>query len=51
MFDAQLKLFLLEKVLCEIRYAITNRPDWLEIPREGALRPVMPEGQPPPTWP
>lgn len=51
MFDALLKLFLLEKVLYEIRYEMANRPDWLEIPLEGALRLVMPEGQSPPTWP
>ena len=34
-FHAMLDLFLLEKVLYEIRYEATNRPDWLGIPIRG----------------
>jgi maltose alpha-D-glucosyltransferase / alpha-amylase len=37
-FDRLLNLFLLEKVLYEIRYEATNRPDWLPIPVGGAVR-------------
>jgi len=37
-FNRLLELFLLEKVLYEIRYEAANRPDWLGIPLEGALR-------------
>jgi len=36
-FDALLELFLLEKVLYEIRYEADNRPDWLPIPVTGLL--------------
>jgi len=37
-FIRLLDLFLLEKVLYEIRYEAANRPDWLAIPVKGALR-------------
>jgi len=33
--DRLLKLFLLEKVLYEIRYEVANRPAWLRIPLAG----------------
>src|SRR6185369_15787810 len=36
-FDALLQLFMLEKVLYEIRYEAGNRPDWLPIPVTGLL--------------
>jgi len=37
-FIRLLDLFLLEKVLYEIRYEAANRPDWLAIPVKGTLR-------------
>ena len=37
-FERLLDLFLLEKVLYEIRYEAANRPDWLTIPVTGAIR-------------
>ncbi len=39
-----LDLFLLEKVLYEIRYEATNRPDWLGIPAQGVQRALAAAG-------
>jgi maltose alpha-D-glucosyltransferase/alpha-amylase len=36
-FRATLDLFLLEKALYELRYELSNRPDWLAIPLRGLL--------------
>ena len=33
-----LRLFLLEKALYELRYELSNRPDWVHIPLRGLLR-------------
>jgi trehalose synthase-fused probable maltokinase len=35
--NALLRLFLFEKTFYEIRYELSNRPDWIEIPVLGAL--------------
>jgi len=45
-FSELLALFLLEKVLYEIRYEAANRPDWLPIPVRGALALLGPPTQP-----
>jgi maltose alpha-D-glucosyltransferase/alpha-amylase len=36
-FRALLDLFLIEKALYELRYEISNRPDWIAIPLRGLL--------------
>jgi maltose alpha-D-glucosyltransferase/alpha-amylase len=36
-FEALLDLFQIEKALYELRYEITNRPDWIAIPLRGLL--------------
>jgi len=36
--DRLIRFFLLEKVLYEIEYELANRPNWLHVPLEGALR-------------
>ena len=46
-FQALLDLFMLEKVLYEIRYEAANRPDWLAIPVHGALAMLHPNGEEP----
>lgn len=35
--DALIRLFVLEKALCELRYELENRPRWLVIPRKGLM--------------
>jgi maltose alpha-D-glucosyltransferase/alpha-amylase len=41
---ALLNAFLIEKVLYEIEYELTNRPTWLHIPLEAALRILQQQG-------
>lgn len=44
-FQALLDLFMVEKVLYEIRYEAANRPDWLVIPVHGALAMLGADGE------
>jgi maltose alpha-D-glucosyltransferase/alpha-amylase len=44
--DRLLRFFLLEKAFYEIDYELANRPNWLHVPLEGALRILKkPEGE------
>ena len=42
--DGLLELFMLEKVLYELRYEVENRPEWVRIPLAG-LHEVLERGR------
>jgi maltose alpha-D-glucosyltransferase / alpha-amylase len=43
--DALMKLFLLEKVFYELQYELANRPTWVFIPLQGAVRTLFHSGE------
>jgi len=43
--DRMLDFFLLEKMLTEVEYELSQRPEWLRVPLNGILRILSPRPQ------